>query len=134
MLLSYRCLLLSDLAGIQTRNPHIRSVILYSVELRSHSVVFIKTPFFTWLQRYNVFSYLQKNSSGFCVFSTCYYYKSTKIICNCFISINSQISEKNYIIAHLEDFELWKRNYFIKVVLRLTNLLRASPFSILLAR
>lgn len=59
--------------------------------------------------------------------------KAQKLSAIVFISINSQIPEKNYIIAHLEDFELWKRNYFIKVVLRLTNLLRASPFSILLA-
>ena len=28
----YKC----DRGGIQTRNPHIRSVVLYSVELRSH--------------------------------------------------------------------------------------------------
>ncbi len=29
----------SDRGGIQTRNPHIRSVVLYSVELRSHCFV-----------------------------------------------------------------------------------------------
>ncbi len=29
----------SDRGGIQTRNPHIRSVVLYSVELRSHCFI-----------------------------------------------------------------------------------------------